>query len=98
MAVNNIEDRCLNRKYSDKDNKVGPKEKSNIRHQVIDQENKPKDYNNFNKRGQFAIYQLKAIKLYLNDFKSMADTFMKDSDQKNIQEMIQKKKAQGDFI
>ena len=100
MAINNIEERCLNRKYNDKDNKGQKEKQSNIRHQVTDQENKPRDYNNFNRRGQFAVYQLKAIYAYLNDFKSMADHLQKDTEKngKGIQEMIQKKKAQGDFI
>lgn len=91
MAINNIEERCLNRKYS-------AKEKANIRHQVTDQDNKPKDYNNFNKRGQFAIYQLKAVYAYLNDFKSIAEHLQKDPEKKGIQEMILKKKTQGEFI
>ena len=99
MAINNIEERCLNRKYEEKTSKSSTTQKqSHIRHQVTDAENKPKDYNNFNKRGQFAIYQLKAIYAYLNDFKHMADHLQKDSTNKNIQEMIQRKKAQGDFI
>ena len=99
MAINNVEERCLNRKYEDKNIKGGATQKqSNIRHQVVDAENKPKDYNNFNRRGQFAIYQLKAIYAYLNDFKSMADHLQRDPEKKGITEMIQKKKAAGEFI
>ena len=73
MSINNIEERCLTRKYN-----KGQKEK----HQVTVQENKPRDYNNFNRRGQFAVYQLKAIYAYLNDFKSMADHLQKDTEKK----------------
>jgi len=62
MAIENIEQKCLNRKST----------RSGVRHPV--NAAPPKDlFNSFDARCTFAKLQLKAIQNYMKDFKEISD-------------------------
>ena len=80
MAIENIEQKCFNRKY---DREYG---KSNrlaiLKHAIIDN-NKPKNYNDFDERHAYAKKQLAVIDNYAQDFKEIMIGLMADKGEKD---------------
>ena len=86
MAVDNLENRCLNRK-----------EKSALKYplqQLAGQED-PKNFNLFSKRAVYAKAQLQFIEQYLKDFQAIVKTM---NENPQIKQGIKQKKDNNEII
>ena len=91
MAIENIEQKCFNRKYNreydGKSNRLAI-----LKHAIVPN-NKPKNYNDFNESAGYAKQQLLVINNYAQDFKAICEGLKKDKEvgimlDKNSSEII----------
>ena len=81
MAIDNIEQKCLNREYGrEYDGKSN--RQAILRHKIVDKK-KPKNYNDFEERHDFAKVQLSKIENYAQDFKEIVKGLRADKEVKN---------------
>ena len=84
MAIENIEQKCFNRKY---DNSYGKSQRLAILKHAIVPNTKPKNYDDFIKSHAYAKKQLAVINNYAQDFKEIVAGLYADKD---VNAMIQK--------
>lgn len=81
MAIDNIEQKCLNRTY---DKSYGKSSRQAIlQHPVKDDGLKPKNYNDFDERHVYAKKQLAMINNYALDFKEIVSGLLSDKGDKD---------------
>lgn len=87
MAIDNIENKCFNRKYErqyEKSNRLAI-----LKHAIMDN-NKPKNYDHFDERHAFAKKQLAVIENYAQDFKEIVNGLKNDRENADVRQMLQK--------
>lgn len=86
MAIDNIEQKCFKREYKEqygKSNRLAI-----LKHSVqVENNMRPKNYDNFDERHAYAKKQLAVIDNYAQDFKEITNGLMQD---KEVKDMLKK--------